>query len=148
MRLIHKGRVLEHDNPKKKKKTNKRLDTYLITDGLVIQLFDEEELKPPEPEEPVVEPAEEEEAEEEQEEEAEEEVLEEPKEEKVEEPVAEEPPPEEPVAEEPPPEEAPAPIQEEKPVEEAPPEEAPAEDLIQVEEEAVVVEKKGSAMVQ
>jgi len=69
MRLIHKGRVLEHD--KKGKKSKKRLDKYFITDGLVIQLFDEEELKPPEPEE---QPAEEEEAEEEQEEELEEQV--------------------------------------------------------------------------
>lgn len=63
IRLIHKGVVLEHDN---KKKTKHTLEKYFITDGLIIQLIDEDTLKV---EEVVVEPAEEEEMEEEQEEE-------------------------------------------------------------------------------
>lgn len=73
MRLIHKGRVLEHD--KKGKKSKLTLEKYFITDGLIIQLIDEEDMKGEE-EEPVVQ-QEEEEAEEEQEEEQEEEVIEE-----------------------------------------------------------------------
>lgn len=63
IRLIHKGRVLEHDN---KKKTKFTLEKYFITDGLIIQLVDEDTLKV---EEVIPEPAEEEEMEEEQEEE-------------------------------------------------------------------------------
>ena len=57
--MIHRGRVLLHD---KKKKTKHTLERYFITDGLIIQLVDEDTLKV----EAVEEPPEEESAEEEE----------------------------------------------------------------------------------